>query len=65
MCKTRPRDEVEQFQVLQVDIPFTSRVLPINTVLQNYFSENSADAQMTVRVLVSVNQRALQEKKFL
>ena len=45
-CKTGPTDEVQKFQVLQVDIPDTSRVIKLNAVLQNYFSENSADAKM-------------------
>jgi ubiquitin C-terminal hydrolase len=45
-CKSGPRDEVERFQVLQLDIPNTSNVIPINDVIQTYFSESSDDARM-------------------
>ena len=45
-CKLSPREEVERFQVLQLDIPDTSRVITLEQVLQNYYSENSDDARM-------------------
>ena len=45
-CKSSPRDEVERFQVLQLDIPNTSRVISLNGVIETYFSESSDDAKM-------------------
>ena len=45
-CKLSPRDEVERFQVLQLDIPDTSRVITLNDVIETYFSENSDEAKM-------------------
>ena len=45
-CKSGPRDEVEKMQVLQLDIPNTSRVITLNGVLENYFSESSDTAKM-------------------
>ena len=45
-CKSGPRQEVEKSQVLQVDIPETNRVLTLNGILENYFSESSETAKM-------------------
>ena len=45
-CNSRPREELEKFQVLQVDIPETSRVLTLSGLLENHFSECSDSAKM-------------------
>ena len=45
-CKTKPRDELEKFKVLQLNIPDTSRVLTLNGVVKNYFTESSDSASM-------------------
>ena len=45
-CKTKPRDELEKFKVLQLNIPDTSRVLTLNGIVKNYFSESSDSASM-------------------
>ena len=45
-CKSKPRDELEKFKVLQLNIPDTSRVLTFNGIVNNYFSESSDSASM-------------------
>ena len=45
-CKSSPRDEVEKIQVLPLNIPDTSRVITLNGIIENYFSESSDNAKM-------------------
>jgi ubiquitin C-terminal hydrolase len=45
-CNSGPRQEVERFQVLQVDIPETNSVLTLTSILENYFSESSDIGKM-------------------